>query len=594
MATSQSIPAPASSPRLAVAYARCSSAQQGRSVDQQLDAIRRHVQEKGWCLGDTFADEAISGSELNRPGLNALFAYLEGARGTGTVLIWDRSRLGRADPIDVERLESRIRAAGWDLTFLQGYNLTGNFLSDAVVPRLEQALNSEYLRELSVKTQRGLVDHVRGGGVSVGKVPYGFRKRLVYADGTVRVIGRRTKHRKEKGLGTAALVEGDPAEVLIVRRIFSEYSAASKGMGQICEGLNAESVPSPQGGRWCVGTTRAILLNRTYVGDLVWNRYTSSKFSRVVDGKATKQLPAHPSQAPGKLRSTTTYAANPKDTWIVVPDHHPALVPRDLFDQVAKIMHERGGLAPRRRSVRRCYPLTGVLFCLHCGRSYNGQKSSAKGRSYQRYACSSWRNDKSCRPLSVSADRLEAGVLSKLREAYVPDRSSRAKLRGLIVEVLSGRPSEEEDVEVVRLLEIERQLKGKIDRTLLRLVMVDQASAEKLAVLLAEWQTELASLGDRITAARARWKASRDHERAADEILALIDHLESVGLDAAPGERKALYAATIDRIDLEFAEEPPAPGRKRPKRWLKTGRIKTNALLARASKALCLLKAPRA
>ena len=46
----------------AIAYARCSSAQQERSVEQQLDALRSHADSGGLNLVETFTDEAISGS----------------------------------------------------------------------------------------------------------------------------------------------------------------------------------------------------------------------------------------------------------------------------------------------------------------------------------------------------------------------------------------------------------------------------------------------------------------------------------------------------------------------------------------------------
>lgn len=66
-----------------------------------------------------------------------------------------------------------------------------------------------------------------------------------------------------------------------------------------------------------------------------------------------------------------------------------------------------------------------------------------------------------------------------------------------------------------------------------------------------------------------------------EEISAWTDPLESVGLDGPPRERKAPRA--MERIDLEFGEKPH--GAESAKRWLATGRKKTNALLAEASRA---------
>lgn len=433
---------------LAVAYARCSSSQQERSVEQQIEALNGFIKTKGWKLAtESFVDEAISGSELSRPGLDRLLDYLQKSPASGTVVLWDRSRLSRPDDaLDGLLLERRIRDTGWALHFLHGYNKTGNELSDAVVPHLETALNGAYLRDLSTKTVRGLVDHVRSGGVPGGKTAYGYRKRLTYTDGTIRVLERRAKHRKEKGQH-AELIEGDPTEVAIVRRVFKAYADGSKGMARICAELNAEEIAPPSGKpekRWCVGTLRAILLNRVYVGDVVWNRFTSSKFSRIAGKQAVKQEPPHQSQSPGKLRDTTTYAANPENEWLPYLNRHPPLVSRDLFEKAGEVMRQRAKQSPRRRALKGCYPLTGLLYCAHCGSTLNGNRS---GKS-KRYACSSWRRDNSCRPFSQAAEPLEAAVLRGLREAFVPDRSDRSKLRAKLLFVLSGRPQQGERVEV--------------------------------------------------------------------------------------------------------------------------------------------------
>jgi hypothetical protein len=52
-----------------------------------------------------------------------------------------------------------------------------------------------------------------------------------------------------------------------------------------------------------------------------------------------------------------------------VPDAHPALVPRELFDRV------QARLALNRRQTRATaggYPLSGLIRCAHCGATYIG------------------------------------------------------------------------------------------------------------------------------------------------------------------------------------------------------------------------------
>ena len=118
-----------------------------------------------------------------------------------------------------------------------------------MLPTIERLANDTYLRDLSTKTIRGLVDHVKSGGLVGGKIPYGYRKRLVYDDGTERPIERGASHRKQKGQ-RAELVEGDPQEIAVVRRIFKTYAEDGISHAGIAAALNADSIPSPSGRQW--------------------------------------------------------------------------------------------------------------------------------------------------------------------------------------------------------------------------------------------------------------------------------------------------------------------------------------------------------
>jgi DNA invertase Pin-like site-specific DNA recombinase len=592
MAGSHRIPSLPPLPRLAVAYARCSSAQQDRSVEQQLDAIRRYAAQDGLEIVETFSDEAISGSELSRPGLDALLSYIESTPGPGYLLLWDRSRLARAlDSLDGLLLERRITASGWTLRLLNGYNSTGNAISDAIVPHLEQVVAGAYLRDLGLKTIRGQIDHILAGGVSSGKIPYGYRKRLVYPDGVERVIERRAKHRKEKGVHAAALVEGDPDEIKVLRRIFEEYASDTRGMADICKGLNAEGIPSPQDKSWCVGTVRAILRNPVYIGELVFNRNSSGKVCRISGGRPVDQRPARPSTSP--KRATTTHAANPEHEWIRIPDHHPALIKRELFHRAGQVMDRRAKQPGRRRNLRNRHPMTGILYCGHCGERYQGQTSSAKGRRYVRYACSSYSRNKSCRPYSVSAPVFEAAVLRVLRDTFVPTAAERDELRQVLVEQLS-REGPRDSVELQRLRTREEELNLRIGKALERISIVDPTSAHQLAELVRGWQANLQIVVGEIARAESHRKLEGQVEDAVGTILGLLGRIETAGLEQSSAERRVLYSACIERIDLEFDEAPPPPGRKRPLRWFRKGTLKTNALLAQASRAFSLLNAPRA
>ena len=57
-------------------YVRVSTMQQvhSQTIEQQIDRIQQHVQEKGWdwCSEHIFRDDGFSGATLKRPGLDQL------------------------------------------------------------------------------------------------------------------------------------------------------------------------------------------------------------------------------------------------------------------------------------------------------------------------------------------------------------------------------------------------------------------------------------------------------------------------------------------------------------------------------------------
>lgn len=585
--------------KVAVGLARCSTDRQEKSIDQQRKEITEWAEATGHQLLEVFEDEGISGSELSRPGLDALLEFVESSQDKGVVCAWKRNRLVRPDdPIDGLLLERRIREAGWRIHFIQGHRYSGDSFIDGLVGFVEHHLGGQYLRDLSADTIRGLVSRAVAGEVPGGKVPYGYAKMVISPDGREFRYGRHERHRKLKEQRTK-WVPGDPEEIKTVRRIFERYATDAVGMARIADELNADRIPSPGGRRWVLGTIRDMILNPVYAGDMVWNRETTAKFCRVAGLRAVKQKPPHKSQRPATpaRRRTTNYAANPVEDWIVVTDHHEALVTRELFDRCQDVLKRRAKKAPKQRARRSCYPLSGVMHCAACGAVFYGVRPYYKGKPFERYGCSSWRRDKTCAPITIAGDSIERTILRKLRDTLLPSEVARSNLRTEILAALKrqlGGEAGDAVASVDRLESARAALEGKIDRALERICLLDESSARLLSEKVRKWQGELGEVREDLAATRERTAIARDLEKAADDVMGTLTRLADLRLDMPVGARKALYEEAIETVELEFGELPPRPGRKRTRRPFKRGRIKINALLARASSALINKKAPRA
>ena len=160
----------------------------------------------------------------------------------------------------------------------------------------------------------------------------------------------------------------------MVRRIFAFYAADRGGYATLAGLLNDEGIPAPAGGEWVGGTIRDLLCNPIYVGDLIWNRESSSRFFRVAGGKLVSQDKAHRSARSPRKR--TTYRANDPANWIRLENHHEALVERSTYEQVREVMKRRGQGRGRKRGQRPVHPLSGLVFCASCGQPIAGSASS--------------------------------------------------------------------------------------------------------------------------------------------------------------------------------------------------------------------------
>jgi len=150
-----------------------------------------------------------------------------------------------------------------------------------------------------------------------------------------------------------------------VNRLFALYADGNKGLKAICRTLNAEALPSPKGGPWGADTVRSILVNRTYIGELIYG------------GKWSKK---------GTPRT-------------VRPDAQ-AIIPKDLFERVQAQMKSRD--FGRCNGMRTEYLLSGKIVCTRCGYKFQGRKTKNKeGRVYQYYIDAGFQSYKVCDSLSI-------------------------------------------------------------------------------------------------------------------------------------------------------------------------------------------------
>lgn len=156
----------------AVGYVRVSTSGQavdGVSLDAQKEKIRGWCQFHGYELADIYADEGVSGTKADRPGLaSALSAVCKG----DALVVYSLSRLARSTAHTLE-ISNRLDKVGADLVSLSE-KIDTTSASGKMVFRLLAVL-SEFERDLVSERTITALQHKKRNGERTGSIPLGKR-----------------------------------------------------------------------------------------------------------------------------------------------------------------------------------------------------------------------------------------------------------------------------------------------------------------------------------------------------------------------------------------------------------------------------------
>jgi DNA invertase Pin-like site-specific DNA recombinase len=364
-------------------YARYSTDLQNEaSIEDQLRICRAHAESHAWCVIDSYSDRAISGASMLRAGIQDLLN--DAAAGRFDLVIAEAlDRLSR-DQADIATVYKRLAFAGVRIVTIAEGDINEMHIG------LKGTMNSLFLKDLALKTHRGLRGRVEagksGGGNSFGyEVIRSFRPDGTAIAGERRII---------------------PAEAETVRRIFRDF-AAGKSPRSIAQALNLYQVASPRNNGWGQSTINGnsqrgtgILNNELYVGRLVWNRlrYIKDPFS----GKRVSRL-------------------NPPDKLVTTNVPNLRIVEDELWQRVKKRQSQAREKASASgtedetsrskfwRNQRPRFLLTGLMRCGRCGGGYIKINANMFG-------CAALRNKGTCdNHLNIRVDALERIVIDGLR-----------------------------------------------------------------------------------------------------------------------------------------------------------------------------------
>lgn len=358
---------------------------ESESIAAQRELARSFVEaQEDMELFDIYIDDGYSGVNFNRPDFKRMLADIEAGR-VNCVVVKDLSRFGR-DYIEAGRFIQKIFPA-FSVRFIaitDCYDsLTADRNTTSLIIPVKNFVNDAYCQDISGKVKsHQRVKREMGRFIGAFAV-YGYRKdeadknRLV-VDAYAACIVRHIFAWKLEGMSSLAI-----AKRLNENGIFSPLAYKREHGEHYATGFRTGIVS-----KWSSVTVKRILTNEIYTGTMVQGR--SEKVSYKVD-KVLKK---------------------PEDEWIKVPGTHEAIICREDFLKVQRLLQvdTRAG-----KGKETPHMFAGLLFCGDCKEPMIRRVNRYKGREKIYYICSTRNRSEGCTRHSIAEEDLKRAVFEVIR-----------------------------------------------------------------------------------------------------------------------------------------------------------------------------------
>ncbi|MCI9220189.1 MAG: recombinase family protein [Lachnospiraceae bacterium] len=386
---------------------------ESNSISNQRDLIYSFLKEKEDIqVYEEKVDDGYSGVGFNRPALISMLEDVKQGK-VNCIIVKDLSRFGR-NYIETGRYIQQIFPfMGVRFIAINDHYDSEHMDSqtDNIILPFKNLMNDSYSRDISIKV-RSQIEVRQKRGDYIGSFPvYGYF---------------RDQERKGK-----LVIDYAAAEV--VRDIF-DMRIKGYNNRRIADYLNEHGIPSPMEykmllhwryttsfklkaqAKWSPIAVERILKNEIYTGVMVQGK------EKTLNYKVKKRIKVD------------------KKEWIRVEDTHEAIITKEVFAIVQKLMLRDTRTAP---DGKKLYLFSGLLRCGGCGGNMVRKKIRSAGSEYCYYICSNNKNDKSvCSSHRIREDFLRKAVLEMLR-THLSLVSTMDEMEGMIAKL----PLQEQEVQ---------------------------------------------------------------------------------------------------------------------------------------------------
>lgn len=345
---------------------------EGETLSRHRRALTQLAESRGLNVVRIYEEIGSADTIASRPQMQALLAAVEDGQYAG-VIVNDADRLARGDGIDQGMVKQAFYSTGTLIvTPLKTFDPADDSDEDFFDFSLFMA-RFEY-RKIKQRMQTGRARSAAEGNYLGSRQIFGYK---------------RVKRPDKKGW----TLEIDPDKADIVRMVFRWYAYGDNGnmMGaeSISNRLNAMGIKTDRGYMFEGSRIRHMLGNVAYIGTSTWNKKT--KNARANNGGAKRLNNPDP---------------------IIVENAHPAIIGRELWDEVQHILktHKR---MPKNEMSPVSNVLAGLVKCAICGRALQ-RKPGVSGRPDMLH-CKTYK----CPTTGIYIPTLERSLLDALEGWYI-------------------------------------------------------------------------------------------------------------------------------------------------------------------------------
>lgn len=343
---------------------------------------------------EVFEDAGFSAKNTDRPDYQQMMSRVRDGE-FSHVLVWKLDRISR-NLLDFAAMYDELKKLGVTFVSKNEQFDTSSAMGEAmlkiilVFAELERKMTAERVTAV-------MISRAGNGQWNGGRVPYGY------------------DYDKETETFSVSETEGP-----IVLRIYDLYEE-NHSLIYVARTLNAAGVRHRSGKEWTPTTVSIILKNPFYTGTYRYNYYDMSKRGSRQDIK-------------------------PEDEWVLVVDHHPAIVDVERWQRVtAYLEHNRRGWQSAGKTYTRknVHAFAGLLTCGVCGgvmSATSNCRTHKDGYRPSNYACMSHRKNSCCTNKYITDTKIGPFALNyianliKARESFgkttSPETLQKKLLRG--------------------------------------------------------------------------------------------------------------------------------------------------------------------